>query len=66
MTKLEEIEKAVSKLPPEEISKFRNWFDEFDGKLWDEQIERDAKHGKLDELAQQALKDHKDGRTKEL
>ena len=66
MTKLEEIEKAVAGLEPEELAKFRRWFEELDAELWDEQIQRDAKEGKLDNLARQALEDHKNGRTKEL
>ena len=66
MTKLEEIEKAVAGLEPEELAKFRRWFEELDAELWDEQIKRDVKTGKLDNLARQALDDHKDGRTKEL
>ena len=66
MTKLEEIEKAVAGLEPEELAKFRRWFEELDAELWDEQIKRDAKEGKLDNLARQALEDHKQGRTKEL
>ncbi len=66
MTKLEELEKAVAGLEPEDLAKFRRWFEELDGALWDEKIERDAKDGKLDDLARQALTDHKNGRTKEL
>ena len=66
MTKLEEIEKAVAGLKPAELAKFRSWFDELDSKIWDEQIKRDVKEGKLDNLARQALEDHKNGRTKEL
>ena len=66
MTKLEEIEKAVAGLKPAELAKFRSWFDELDAKIWDEQIKRDVKEGKLDNLARQALEDHKNGRTKEL
>ena len=66
MTKLEEIEKAVAGLEPEELAKFRRWFEELDAELWDEQIKRDIKKGKLDNLARQALEDHKQGRTKEL
>ncbi len=66
MTRLEEIEKAVAGLEPEELVKFRSWFEELDARLWDEQIKTDAKEGKLDNLARQALKDHKQGRTKEL
>ena len=66
MTKLEEIEKAVAGLEPAELVKFRSWFDELDAKIWDEQIKRDVKEGKLDNLARQALDDDKNGRTKEL
>ena len=66
MTKLEEIEKAVAGLEPAELVKFRSWFDELDAKIWDEQIKRDVKEGKLDNLARQALEDHKNGRSKEL
>ena len=66
MTRLEDIEKAVAGLAPEELAKFRRWFEEMDARLWDEQIRHDAGKGKLDNLASQALEDHKQGRTKEL
>lgn len=48
MTKIEDIEKAVEQLSPEELARFRAWFEEFDARLFDEKIERDAKAGKLD------------------
>ena len=54
MTKLEDIEKAISKLAPTELARFREWFDQFDAALFDERIERDAAGGKLDKLAEQA------------
>ncbi len=50
MTKLENLEKAVESLTPEELAKFRAWFDEFQERLFDEKIDRDAKAGKLDKL----------------
>ena len=50
MTTIEEIEKAVAELTPEQLAKFRAWFDEFQARMFDEQIERDAKAGKLDKL----------------
>ena len=65
MTRLEEIEKAVAGLEPEELAKFRRWFEELDARLWDEQIKQDAEQGKLENLARQALDDHKQGRTKQ-
>jgi hypothetical protein len=66
MTKLEKIEAEVSSLSPEELAKFRAWFEELDARAWDEEIERDAKTGRLDELAAKALQDHRSGRTKGL
>jgi len=37
-----ELEQTISKLPPAELLKFREWFLRFDGDRWDEQIEKDA------------------------
>ncbi len=66
MTRIEDIEKAVSELPPEELDAFRAWFEEFDARLFDERLEQDAKAGKLDALADKAKADHSAGRTREL
>jgi hypothetical protein len=62
MTKIEDIEKAVEQLSPEEFAKFREWFDEFDARLFDTKIERDAKAGKLDKLVAEARANHTAGR----
>ncbi|MGB9595668.1 MAG: hypothetical protein ACPL7B_05255 [Candidatus Poribacteria bacterium] len=35
MLTVKEIEIAVSELSSEEFSKFREWFEEFDNKIWD-------------------------------
>jgi hypothetical protein len=66
MTKLEEIEAAIAGLSPEDLAKLRAWFEELDASLFDEKIERDAKAGKLDRFAAQALADHEAGRSKKL
>jgi hypothetical protein len=66
MTKVEDIEKAVEKLPAPELERFRAWFEQFDAARFDEKIERDAKAGKLDRLAEQALADHRNGHTRDL
>ena len=63
---IEDLEKAVAKLPPDELAKFRDWFEAFDAARFDEKIERDAKAGRLDRLAEQALADHAQGRSREL
>jgi hypothetical protein len=66
MTKLEDIEKAVTKLAPAELAKFRAWFEAFDAALFDEKIGRDVESGKLDRLADKARADFHAGRAREL
>ena len=66
MTTIQQIETAVSNLPPEELAKFRAWFEEFDAAAWDKQFEKDAASGKLDEIAEKAIEDYKKGNFKEL
>ena len=63
---IEDLEKAVAKLPPDQLAKFRDWFEAFDAARFDDKIERDAKGGRLDRLAEQALADHAQDRTREL
>jgi len=66
MSELEKLAERIEKLSPEELRKFREWFAEFDARLWDAQIEADAKTGRLDRLASDALADYKTGKTREL
>jgi hypothetical protein len=66
MPTLEDIERAVSELPQEQLARFRAWFEEFEATRFDQKIERDAKAGRLDRLAEQALSDFRAGRIREL
>jgi hypothetical protein len=66
MTSTEEIEMAVEKLAPKELARFRAWFEAFDADRFDAAIERDIAAGKLDSLAEEALVDHRSGRSREL
>ena len=63
---IEDLEKAVAKLPPDDLARFRAWFEQFDGARFDAKIERDAQRGKLDRLADQAIDDLRKGRAREL
>ncbi len=63
---VEDIEKAVSRLPPEELARFRAWFEAFDAARFDDKIARDAASGRLDRLAEAALDDLRKGRAREL
>jgi len=40
MTTIEDIEKAVAELSPDQLARFRAWFEEFDAVRFDEKIER--------------------------
>jgi len=66
VSSIKDIEIAVSKLSPEELSAFRNWFAEFDAEAWDQQLEADVAAGRLDSLAEEALRDAREGRCTEL
>jgi hypothetical protein len=63
---VEDLEKAISELNPDELAKFRAWFEAYDAAQFDAKIERDAKSGKLDQLAEQALDDFRKGRAREI
>ena len=60
---LQELENSISKLRPEELAKFREWFWRFDAKNWDSQFEADVSAGKLDSLADVAIREHQAGES---
>ena len=66
MTKLEDIVSAIAALSSEDLTRLRAWFEDLEARLFDERIERDAKAGKLDQLAAEARADNAAGRTREL
>jgi len=66
MNNIHEIESAVTGLTPEDLSRFREWFFEFDAEEWGRQFEEDVAAGRLDALADEALSDLSAGRTKPL
>lgn len=66
MTRLEQIEKSVSELSPEELQAFASWFDNLQAKRWDSQFEADAGSGRLDVLADNALTEFATGKSRLL
>jgi len=66
MTELEQLEKRIEQLTPKELADFRAWYVGFDARVWDLQIEADAKAGKLDGLIAEALEDYAAGAAREL
>jgi len=63
---LKELEKTVSALLPEQFSRFREWFLAFDAEKWDRQFESDVAAGRLDSLADEAIREHCDGKSTSL
>ena len=66
MSRIEKIEEEIQQMSPEERTAFRAWFAEFDSAEWDRQFEADARTGKLDALADSALRDHAAGLSTKL
>lgn len=66
MSKVEKIEREVASLKPSEMTSFRSWFVDFDNDNWDAQLTADIAAGRLDTMADAALKEHAAGKTKPL
>ena len=66
MNTVQEIVAAISKLSRAELAAFRAWFAEFDANAWDRQLEEDVAAGRLDALADEALRDLREGRCTDL
>jgi hypothetical protein len=64
--KVENLERQVRELTADERKAFREWFVYFEAEEWDRQFEADVKAGKLDALADRALRDHTAGRSAKL
>jgi hypothetical protein len=63
---VKEIERAIANLPPAEIAELAHWFEEFHAQIWDQQIERDLKAGRLDSLLEEAKQDFEQNRCEQL
>lgn len=66
MSKINDLERQVERLYPEELAVFRRWFAEFDSDCWDRQFEVDANAGKLDSLGERARQAHASGKSTKL
>lgn len=65
--KVEELQRAIGTLTPEELQELRLWLDEYAGPSpLDRRIESDLTAGRLDKAVQSALDDEKRGRVRPL
>ena len=62
--KLKDLERDIAALSDEELSEFRRWYAGFDARAWDRELEADVRAGALDRLADEALADHRAGRSR--
>lgn len=53
-------------LQRDDLAAFREWFAQFDAQAWDLQFEKDVAAGRLDALADEALRELKEGRCPDL
>ena len=66
MNTLAEIERAVERLAPSELTVFRAWFVAYDADAWDREMQGDEDAGRLDALASEAREDLRAGRCTDL
>ncbi|BBF92483.1 hypothetical protein [Blastochloris tepida] len=55
MTTLEDIERAIERLRPEQPTRLRAWFEAFEAARFEARTAQDAATGRLDALADKAL-----------
>ncbi len=66
MTSVQKLVKEIQGLSRDERKSLRRWFERFDAAVWDKEFEADAKAGKLERLAERALREHRAGKSKPL
>lgn len=65
MARIKEFANQVQQLSRDELAEFRDWFGKYDSGEWDREIEEDILSSSPDRPADEAVADHKAGRTKE-
>ena len=65
MSRVEEIERAIQTLSPEEFQTISRWILEKQQEHWDKRLDDDSQAGRLDFLFEEADKDAREGRSRE-
>jgi hypothetical protein len=61
-----EIEKAIEKLPTDELFELTHWNSNRFSDAWDRQIGEDIRAGRLNNLAAEALQEHRAGGSQDF
>jgi hypothetical protein len=63
---IQEIERAIDALTPQQVEELYVWFDQHHPQLIDAQLKSDLDAGRIDDRINRALADHKAGNTQPL
>ena len=63
---VQEIERAITQLPPNELTELMKWLENHHHEKWDKQIEDDLDAGRLDSIINQAEAEYKAGKARAL
>jgi len=66
MSTVVEIERVLRTLPVKDAWRIAGWLQRYLDEKWDAQIDGDIAAGRLEKLADKAMRDYKAGRTKPL
>ena len=58
---VKEIEMAIMQLPSPDFTELREWFEDYASQMWDKQIEKDLKTGRLDALLAEVDQEYEAG-----
>jgi hypothetical protein len=56
---VQEIEAAITRLPPNEVEELAAWLEEYQAQAWDQQIARDVRGGRFEPLIQRAREQYR-------
>lgn len=63
MSTVEEIQQAIKSLPREDYFRLHNWLHKLFEDQWDKEMREDIESGLLADIAEEALKEHRSGKT---
>ena len=63
---VQQIEKAITQLPPKELAELVSRLEEYHAQVWDQQIEEDLEAGRLDKIVAEVEEEYTGGLTKPL
>jgi hypothetical protein len=66
MSTLQEIERAIDRLPRDQVFALSEWLTQRTDYEWDKQFERDVESGRLAAAARKAIEEHRAGNSKDF